>query len=332
VWLLQNESFVAEVRDHVCKIPLVTKVLDCDQLSDSEASRNNSIRHTIPGIVFALSENPDTVDEVLDILQDIEKDLFAIQESTKEATIVPINHLMNLTSVLEADLLDWEDGKDNLLDTIQTKISPLRPDHNYQTVLNQFHKAITRDLDDIAKSLQLTQIAKLNAAMNTWSLLLQDTPLELPWSDAGSQEDTSTLDQLSLLKRLALWSIPFTTTTTPRDAKPLTTAERTKLIHDKVLAVIPLLRAMHVSDSKAHLSMTTARNLLQRRRSWLGRLMGLVGGRNQVFDQDLLDGLLEMKSLVPMLMEQRSKQRVVRRYMRSLARAREDAKGPAEDL
>jgi hypothetical protein len=78
VWMPQNELFVAEVRDHVCKIPPVIKVLDCGQLSDPEASRNNPIRHTIPGIVFALSENPDTVDEILDILEDIKKDLFAI--------------------------------------------------------------------------------------------------------------------------------------------------------------------------------------------------------------------------------------------------------------
>jgi hypothetical protein len=60
--------------------------------------------------------------------------------------------------------------------------------------------------------------------------------------------------------------------------------------------------------------------------------MGLVGGRNQRFDQDLLGGLLEMKSLVPMLMEQRRGQRVDRKYIRSMARTKEDAKGPAEDL
>jgi hypothetical protein len=74
VWLPQNGSFVAEVRDHVFKIPLVPKVLDCGQLSDSDASRDNSIRYAIPGLVFALSENPDTVDGVLDKLKDITKD------------------------------------------------------------------------------------------------------------------------------------------------------------------------------------------------------------------------------------------------------------------
>jgi hypothetical protein len=150
-------------------------------LSDSEASRDNS-------------ENPDTVDEILNILEDIKKDLSAIQESTMEVTAVAIDHLLNLTSVLEANLLDWENGKDNLLDTIQTKISPLKPNQNYQVVLEQFHKAIIRDLDDVAKALELTQKTKLNAAMNTWSLLLQDGCFKLPWSDAGPQEDTSILD------------------------------------------------------------------------------------------------------------------------------------------
>jgi hypothetical protein len=149
VWIQQNVSFVAEVRDDVCKIPLVTKVLDCGQLSDSEASRDNSNRYTIPGIVFALSESPDTVDEILDILEDIKKDLFAIQESTMEASAIPIDHLLNLTSVLETNLLDWENGKDNLLDTIQTKISPLKPNHKYQA--RKYMRSMARTKED-AKS------------------------------------------------------------------------------------------------------------------------------------------------------------------------------------
>jgi hypothetical protein len=46
----------------------------------------------------------------------------------------------------------------------------------------------------------------------------------------------------------------------------------------------------------------------------------------------MYEGLKEMEGLVPMLMDQRRGQRVDRKYMRSMARAREDAKGPAEDL
>jgi hypothetical protein len=288
------------------------------------------IRHAIPGIIFALSENPDTIDEILDILEDIKKDLFVIQESTMERTALPTDHLLNLASILEADLANWENGKDNLLDIIQTRIKSLNLDHEYQVVQKRFHKAVDRDLGDIARSLQLTQMANLNAAMNTWSLLLKDTPVKLPWSEAEMQEDTSTSKQLSLLKRFFLWSMPFTTATAV--SKSLTTAEETKLIHDKVLAIIPLLKALHASNSKAHSSITTARTLVQKRNSWLGSARGLVGRKQQQFDRDMYEGLKEMEGLVPMLMDQRRGQRVDRKYMRSMARAREDAKGPAEDL
>jgi hypothetical protein len=330
VWLPQNGSFVAEVRDHVFKIPLVPKVLDCGQLSDSDASRDNSIRYAIPGLVFALSENPDTVDGVLDKLEDITKDWFALQNTTTETAILPIDHLLNLTSVLETDRTNCETGKDNLLDTIQTKLDSLDLDHQSQIVLKGFRKVVIRNLGDIAKSLQLTQRAKLNAAIKTWSLLLQDTPARLPWSDADSQ-DAPTPEQLFLLKRLFLWSISFTTTTTP-NSKILTTAERENLILDKVLSILPLLKAMHVSNSKAHLSITTASNLVQKRNSCLGSLRGFVGRKQQQFDRDMYIGLKEMEGMMPMLMDQRRGQRVERKYTRSMARAREDAKGPAEDL
>lgn len=39
VWMPQNESIVAEVKEYVCNPPMVPRVLDCDQLSDPEASR-----------------------------------------------------------------------------------------------------------------------------------------------------------------------------------------------------------------------------------------------------------------------------------------------------
>jgi hypothetical protein len=103
-WIPQNGSSITEARNCVCKIPLVPKVLDCGHLTGTEVSRDNMIRHAIPGIIFALSENPDTIDEILDILEDIKKDLFVIQESTMERTALPTDHLLNLASILEADL------------------------------------------------------------------------------------------------------------------------------------------------------------------------------------------------------------------------------------
>jgi hypothetical protein len=277
-----------------------------------------------------LSENPDTVDEILDILEDIKKDLSAIQESTMGATVLPVDHLLDLASILEADLTNWENGKDNLLDIIQTRMNFLNLDREYQVVQKRFRKAVVRDLGHIAKPRELTQKTKLDASMKTWSLILKDTPARLPLSDSEAQEYTSTSERISLPKRLLLWSIPFTTTTP--DSKILTTAEREKLVHDKVLSIIPLLKALHASNSKAHLSITTARNLVQKRNSWLGGSRGIVGRKQQQFDRDMYIGLKEMEGLVPMLMDQRRGQRVDRNYTKSMARAREDAKGPAEDL
>jgi hypothetical protein len=71
---------------------------------------------------------------------------------------------------------------------------------------------------------------------------------------------------------------------------------------------------------------------VQKRNSWLGGSRGIVGRKQQQFDRDMYIGLKEMEGLVPMLMDQRRGQRVDRKYTRSMARAREDAKGPAEDL
>jgi hypothetical protein len=108
-----------------------------------------------------LSENPDTVDEILDILEDIKKDLSAIQESTMGATVLPVDHLLDLASILEADLTNWENGKDNLLDIIQTRMNFLNLDREYQVVQKRFRKAVVRDLGDIAKSRELKQKTKL---------------------------------------------------------------------------------------------------------------------------------------------------------------------------
>jgi hypothetical protein len=80
-----------------------------------------------------------------------------------------------------------------------------------------------------------------------------------------------------------------------------------------VLAIQPLLSAIYASNSKAHRSAMTARTLVQRNESWVGRLGGMFWEGKERFDGDLIGGLMEMRGLVPMLMEQRRGKQVNRK-------------------
>jgi hypothetical protein len=277
-----------------------------------------------------MSENPDTVDAILDILEDIKTQLAAIQKiemalrttgpiKTAEPLRIPVpnlrlpvkpipfNRLFNYTSVLKGGLADWENDKDNLLKLMQAQIHSLVPKHQD----GPFHKAIIRELEKIATSLEELRKSRLSPLMKTWSRLLVDIPVP-QYSDAETQKDTSTLPKLSVFERFILWSFPFTSSLTTSKTH-LTRAERTQILHKNVLAIPPLLSAIYASNSKAHRSAMTAKTLVQRNESWVGRLMELVWGRKERFDGDMTGGLMETRGLVPMLMEQRRGKRVDRK-------------------
>jgi hypothetical protein len=312
MWTPQTGSLYGEVRRHVCDLPGVPRVLNCDHSPETEVSRDNSIRHVIPSIVFAMSENLDTVDAILDILEDIKTQLAALQKmemalrttgviKTAEPLRIPVPNLrlpvkpipfariLNYTSVLRAGLADWENDKDNLLKLMQAQINYLVPKHQD----GPFHKAVVRELEKIATSLEKLRKSRLSPLMKTWSDLLLDTPIPQD-SDAGTQENTSTLPKLSVFKRFVLWSFPFTSHSYAGGRK-LTRAERTQILHKNVLAIQPHLSAIYASNSKAHRSAMTAKTLVQRNESWVGRLRELVWGRKERFVGDMIGGFMEMR-------------------------------------
>jgi hypothetical protein len=184
MWTPQTSSVYGEVRRHVCDLPGVPRVLSCDPLPETELSRDNSVRHVIPSIVFAMSENPDTVDAILDILEDIKTQLAAIKKmemalrttgpiKTAEPLRIPVPNLrlpvkpipfariLNNTSVLEAGLADWEIDKNNLLETMQAQINSLVPEHRD----GPFHKAVIRELEKMATSLEKLRKSRLSPLM-----------------------------------------------------------------------------------------------------------------------------------------------------------------------
>jgi hypothetical protein len=322
VWTPQTRSLYGEVRNQACNLPLIPRVLNCTHSPDTEVSRENSIRHVIPSIVFAMSENPDTVDTLLDILEDIKTQLFAIHkmEISNKNTIpiktaeplripvhkvqlpikpIPFDRILNHTSILKAGLTDWENDKDNLLKRMQVQINSLVPEHKD----GPFHKAVIRELEKMAISLEELRELRLSPLMEMWKVLLGDIPVPQD-TDAETQEDTSTHPKLSILRRLILWSLPFTS---PLSSKHhLTIAQRTQILHDNVLAIQPHLSAIHASNTKAQYAATTAVKLIQRNNSWVGRLGGMFWEEGKErFIGDMGGGLMEMRGLVPMLMEQR---------------------------
>jgi hypothetical protein len=159
--------------------------------------------------------------------------------------------------------------------------------------------------------------------------LLDDIPIKIQCLDASMdgddpQDAVTSPRQLSSFKRLLLWILPFTPTP-PLSEKRLTPAEIARLLNHKGDTIGYLINGLHASSSKARLSATTAKTLVQRQNSWMGSFMRLFWRRKERFDDDMMGGLREMRGLVPMLMEQRSGQRADRKYMRSMAIAKEES-------
>ena len=341
VWTTKDGPLVQRAIYQICNIPLVPKVLDCSHSSGTEVSSNGSIHHAFRDIVSALSGNPDTVDTILDMTEDIKKKLTTLQELETKTTqpadpagamqnegspAEPLctDHLLNLTSALETNLVAWDIEKDNLLGIMQERLTSLNLEHQ-DTVKEHVHHTDTRDLMDLSASLENMQISNLDALNKTVALLLHDMPQCFDTLRDGDARDILTTPQRpSLLKRLLLWSLPFRPTI-PLNiiSSLLTPAERRKILHDKVLALSPLLDALHTSIAKAYSATTAAETMMMIHTSWLGSIRELFwrGSREKV-DKDILKGLKEVKGLVPMIIAQRKGGRADRKYMRTMAKAK----------
>lgn len=344
VWTSQDESVVVKVTDQICKIPVVPRVLNCRQPLGSDVPRNGSIQHPLRGIVSALSENPDTVDAILDLTEYIKKELLAIrrpetevtppttpaepvQVGTAQSKPLCIDHLLNLTTIFEANLVEWNNEKDELLGTMQAQLATLNLEHQ-DKARERFNLAVARNLGDIATSLKHMQSSSLTALNKTLGFLHNDMPITMQCSDAfideGTQTSSTGPDRPSVFKRLLLWSLPFTTAISPKTAHPqLTAAERKQVLHDKALAIRPLLACIHASNTKALSAATLAGTLMMVHNSWLGSVREVFWrGEQERIDEDIIRGLKEMKGLVPMIMEQRRGGRADRQYLRTMARAK----------
>lgn len=146
VWTPMDVSVRAEVWHNLCRIPVVPRILHCGNPTGIEtASRGNSIEHVIPSIAFALSENPDAVDSIFDLLEDIRNELDVMRHEMEmiefaernapvpipsretESTIVTIR-LLNITAIrFQRDLAGYDAFRDWLLENMHLRIRALDP-------------------------------------------------------------------------------------------------------------------------------------------------------------------------------------------------------------
>lgn len=213
---------------------------------------------------------------------------------------------------------------------MQAQLTSLNLEHQDMT-RERFNFAVARNLEEVAASLEHMQSSNLAALNKTLGLLLDDMPVLVQCLEASGNADvhnTSTpIDRPSILKRLILWSLPFTFPLSNTADPSLTPDQGKNIIHDHTLAIHPLLHAIQVSNAKAYSAATTAQTMMMVRTSWIGSIIEVFWqGQRESFDKDLLAGLKEMRSLVPMLMEQRRGGKAERKYTRVMARAKKAVK------
>ncbi|KAH0287464.1 hypothetical protein KCU62_g5906, partial [Aureobasidium sp. EXF-3399] len=217
--------------------------------------------------------------------EDIKKELIALQkldtettrsigpaesihiESDVRAKLLCTDHLLNLTSILEGALVDWDNDKDELLDTMQAQLTSLNLEHQ-DMAKERFNMAVARNLEEIATSLEHMQSSNSAVLNRTLGLLLDDMPLLAQCVEASGNadvHDTSTpTDRPSILKRLILWSLPFPTPLSNTADPSPTPDQRKKIIHDHTLAMHPLLQAIQASNAKAYSAATTAQTMIMK--------------------------------------------------------------------
>ncbi|KAG9594463.1 hypothetical protein KCU86_g2595, partial [Aureobasidium melanogenum] len=209
VWTPQNDSVRAEVWHNSCQMPIVPRILHCDEPTGTgTTSRRKSIEHVIPSIAFALSENPDAVDSIFDLLEDIRNELdvmrhememieFAernapvtIRSKETESTILTIR-LLNTTAIgFQSDLAGYDAFKDWLLENMHLRIRALDP----QLVYDADQMADPDHIDEytLSRSLLTTVsddlshfIAVLDRIGTSVNLL------DTPWSQLLNRTNTS---------------------------------------------------------------------------------------------------------------------------------------------
>lgn len=108
----QRDSIKTSVRHSLCQIPLVPRILHCDvPTGTGTISRPRVIQYAIPGIVFALSENLNAVDDVLDVIENMKKQFATMREDIpfqfkQHDQKETISTLLNSTIDIEHQILE----------------------------------------------------------------------------------------------------------------------------------------------------------------------------------------------------------------------------------
>ncbi|KAG2164403.1 hypothetical protein JADG_004142 [Aureobasidium aubasidani] len=205
----------------------------------------------------------------------------------------------------------------------------------------QFRKAVEEDFGNHAMVLEGLRDG-LEVLGGEWSVLFEQTGLLLK-SDgpAAGEGDKSAQNRRrkSLFERFILWASPIDFSRPSRrtlffefeKAAPisLTPAQNREQLLAAIQDMYPHLRAIHASTSKAYTSANLAKTMIKyEKSSWWTKLVRSRG----TFDEDLIRGLRETASMVPMLMEQRRGQRAERQYDRAWAKRKARMKGEDEEF
>ncbi|THX12850.1 hypothetical protein D6D13_04149 [Aureobasidium pullulans] len=380
----QNLNYVnTGVKYGLCQMPVFRKILNCKAPPETELLfRDNSIRHAIPGVLYALSESPEALDDVLDLLAKAKKGLHALlhekpdreKQSSRSAQPGRIHSPSNRTAAeatnAESESATLTTDTDPSQQTEEPESSPTKPEswktpHTRSETIEALITLVAYLKDHIEKLdsnkeilLEIMRrrtyhVDKLNHAMvleglrdglevlgGEWSALSEQTGLLLksdgPASGEEGDKSAQSRRRKSLFKRFILWASPIDFSRPSRRTlfsdfekktpKPLTPAQNQEQLLAAIQDMYPHLRAIHASTSKAYTSANLAKTMIKdENSSWWTKLVRSRG----MFDEDLIKGLRETASMVPMLMEQRRGQRAERQYDR--AWAKREARMTGED-
>lgn len=329
-----DEILNADLRHSLCQMPLVPRILHCGEPTGTDTiSRNRSTRNTIPGIAFALSENPDAVDEILDTLEDMKKEFATTQEDTpfqfkQDNRKQTISTLIDSTMDIENRILKWDANKDLLINGIFHDLNTIAVKQNWGTALGEkwakvmfpiqaeFSKAVAVTLADIAMVLE-DLLNNLETVEESWSVLLERTNALI-----DPKEHVADNKKYGQMSRFLLWCLGSTNTKSSKTQYQID-LQRYQQLLNKIQDVEPQLKAIHTSIHKAHVLAVISRALIESRtNSRLARLESLIKivGGPDTFQKDSMDGVRETAQMALMLLEQKV-QRTDRKYQRSLLEA-----------
>ncbi|KAG9943244.1 hypothetical protein KCU85_g8813, partial [Aureobasidium melanogenum] len=315
VWT-PSDSNMAEVRHDLCQVPLVQRVMHCDELTGKEKIlRPNSIENVIPSIAFALSENPDAVDSIFDLLEDIRNELalmrhdieviesaelnapIPIRSKETQSTMVTIR-LLNATAVrFQSDSVGYDAFRDWLLENRYLRLRALDPqlvydadqmvDPDYIDEDTSSRPLLTTVSDDLSHFIAVLERIGTSVILldRSWGHLSNQTRTSLyPLANYTASDDcddfsrdeqsknmsTAAVQQLSLLKRFILWSLPSSAFPhLAKSAEPIKRPSdnakklRKELLLAKIQAIHPLLQAIRASLLTAHDAANTASILVK---------------------------------------------------------------------